>query len=286
MISVVHYDDSESPNPPREFQPKGVPQGTDLVLSHLERGLSDTSNQHETMRGGAPGQLRSQPAVQEVRESDLMPLQPFIGWRLAMAKSFYNEQRTAMVMSDVNSWKSFDFHAANLSKSTRLYIPTEPNMPISIDGKLNALAKMQAMGLDPRIITTMFSELFHVDRMEGIASIGRNHKEAQRRELQLHLLNGSPLGVNVWDEDDIHKQTIDEFRVQMGERFLELPDIVKAVVQDHWDAHDVSGLNKLGVEMQKQQMLAMATQPQVPPGQEQPPGQGQEQPQPQAVGVE
>jgi len=286
QVSVVPWDDSESPNPPQIIQNPPPPQGIFQTLSQLDKGRDDMMHQHASMRGQVQGQIRSQPAVQEVRETDLLPLQPLIdrfkdsvcaihGWRLALARKYFTERRTAMVQDETNRWKAYDFHRGNLSTSTELYIPPEPVMPLSLDGRLNLLMKAQQLGLPPEAISASFSEIFHVDRIESVASLERNHREAQRQELE-QLMQGVPMGVNAWDNDIYHMDEIDRFRNGDRALFDSLDGLVKAQIQDHWMAHDSQRIEKMLKAAQEQGLVQMAAQPPMPQGEQVPVSSGGE----------
>jgi len=294
-VRVIHYDDSESPTGPRELRSAGIPDGAFRVLDTLDKGLADMTHQHEAMRGQAPGQTRSQLAVQEVRETDLLPIQPLIErfkemicevneWRLAMARKRYTERRTKNVLSDTNDWQARDFHRANLSESTQLYIPSEPNMPMSLDGKLNVLAKLASLpNVSPAMVQAATGDILRLDRIESVATIEHDHRQAQRREFQTKLLRGEPVGVKQYDNDELHMAVLDEYRTKMGDYYERLPDIIKAQVQDHYEAHKSQMLDKMTELAQIAQLQMLASGGAEAGGEAQP--QGQEQPQEQEVGA-
>lgn len=289
QISVVHYDSDGGVPTPLAVRTSG--NSGFRILDQLDKGAADIMFQHESMSGQVQGQIRSQPAVQEVRETDLLPLQPMIerlrtmvgevgGWRLAMARKWFTESRTATVMSDSNEWKAFDFTKSNLSKSTQLYIPQEASLPLSLDGKLNAIGKIQA--IDPNNterLNAMFSELFHIDRISSVASLERDHRESQREEIEV-LLTGNVIPVNVYDNDGLHMDELDRYRNRSRKEFKALPPIIQAAFQDHHDAHKSALMDKMVEEAEFAQLQAIAS------GQVEP-EQGQEQPaEPVAAGAE
>jgi len=270
-VRIVHYNDAESPNPPIHMRHPGIPQGVFQTLGILDKGRDDVSSQHESMRGGVPGQLRSQPAVQEVRESDILPLQPIIDrvqsavchtgkLRLALARKYFTEKRTAQVMSDSDDWKAYDFKKSNLSESIQLEVPPTPLMPLSLDGKLNAITKMQSMGMDQNVINGLLSNVFHVDRLSDVASLERDHREAQREELET-MMTGEPVGVNSFDNDAFHMDELDRFRNRNRRMYSGMKDIVKAQIQDHFESHKEQEFRKVMEEAQKQQALGMMAGP-------------------------
>ena len=265
-LSVIHYDaDGMTPIPLAVPSPGNA--GFQL-LDQLDKGLSDMSYQHESMKGQVQGQIRSQPAVQEVRETDLLPLQPLIertrtmicetgGWRLAMARRWFSEKRTASVMSDANQWKVYDFHKSKLSGSTQLYIPQEPNLPLSLGGKLDVLIKMVSIGTPPEQINAMSAELFHVDRISSVASLERDHREAQKEEIET-LVTGEPLGVHSYDDDFLHMDELDRYRNRERQEFLSLAPMIQAQFQDHYEAHKEALYDDMMEQAEMAQLQAMA----------------------------
>ena len=283
-LSIVHYDPDGTPPVPLDI--KSASGQSFRILDQLDKGLQDMMFQHGTMSGQVQGQIRSQPAVQEVRETDLLPLQPLIerirqmvsdvgGWRLAMARKWFTEPRTASVMSDANQWKAFDFQKSNLSKSVQLYIPQEPNLPLSLDGKLNAIAKLQSINPNnPELLSTMFSEIFHVDRMSGVASLERDHRESQREEIEV-LLTGSTIPVNAYDNHPLHMDELDRYRNRNRTEFKALDPMVQAMFQDHHDAHKSALMDQMVEDSRLAQLQALASG-EIPP-EETGGGQGQQQ---------
>lgn len=265
QLTVIPYEpEGGAPTPLAIPSP---PTAVFELMGQLDKGRDDMTWQHATMRGQAPAQMRSQPGVQEVRESDLLPQQPLIdrlketycetmGWRLAMARKWFTERRVAPVMSRPNRWKTYDFYRGNLPKSNRFFIPTEPNMPLSLSGKMQVLQQMQQVA-PPELIQALFSDIVQVDRVESVAGLEMNHREAQREEIE-RLQRGEPVGVDYLDEDEIHMDEMRRFRSRDHALFETLPPVVQAQFRDHYEAHESQQEEKLIRQAQLQQLAAVA----------------------------
>ena len=125
--------------------------------------------------------------------------------------------------------------------------------------------------------------MLRLDRIQGIANKGHIHREAQREELQVHLLRGEPRGVSSWDNDALHMEVLDTYRAQLGGIFDKQSEIVRAVIQDHYEAHKSQFIEKL----LEQQELALIQQTEEETEQvNQESARREAAPQPQQAGVE
>ena len=251
---------------PDYMSPPQMPSWWQARPGEIKADIDDILGVHDISRGDAPSGVDSGVALSLLAEQDDTPVGAvaaelascwgrFATIVLRTLEAKVTERRPARIersgqLPEVVSWSGGDF-----AGQTRCIVPLDAVAPTSRAARLQQGILLWDKGLfagpDGKPDTQAFFSFVDVSGSNDVTShMNADAAKAQRENHQMAL--GIPAVPERFDNHEIHIAEIDRFR--KSERYEHSSEDVKAIFEDHANAHEVLGHEEAG-EQQNRAMV-------------------------------
>lgn len=248
---VLEFQDVGSPGSiPQFLDVPEVPGYIREDIDRIEQSIREISGQHEVTSGAVPAGVTAASAINLLQEADDTRLGPDIadmedalagaGQRIVyLIARFFTDQRVVRIAGSDGRWEFRLYRKGMLPDDQGIHVQAGSGLPQSKAVKTAAIQEVLNMlvqsgvKLSERDLRQVLQE-YEVGGLEKFfATIGDDEREIARENQSLAA--GQPLGINEWDDDDIHLNGHNAFRKSSA--YWELPEQARAIVDQHCTAH-------------------------------------------------
>ena len=272
---VYFYDDTGTPNAvPTVLAAPPLPNYVLQEVERIEQSIQEISGQHEVTSANVPAGVTAASAINLLQEADDTRIGPSItdyehqlavlGRKIIrLIATYYTDTRTIRIAGENDSWEIFDFKGAMLQNNTHVEVQAGSAFPQSKAAKQAWMQDLMNFfvqsGQPPK-----GRQLSQFLRDMGVGGADRLLEDFSRDETQINRENtrlalGVQVPINEFDNDQAHVDGHEDFQKTM--RFENLSPQVKALVEQHVEAHR----QRMAAQQQAQMQLQMQMNNPAPP---------------------
>lgn len=266
---IYFFDDIGSPNSvPTYLQAPPLPEYVLQEIQNIEQAIQEIAGQHEVSSAQVPPGVTAASAINLLLESDDTRLGPAVtdyetnlaqlGQKiLKLAAHYYTDQRTIRLAGDSGVWQIFDFRGSMLRNNTNVEVQAGSAFPQSKAAKQAAMQDLltyfvqSGNPLHGRQLAQFLKdwEMGGADRL--IEDYTVDERQVDRENVK--MMQGIPLPVNEYDDDEAHVEGHQEF--QKSDKYTQLPDNEQMIFTAHVAAHKQRLAQAQAAQMQMQQQM-------------------------------
>lgn len=281
---VYFYDDTGTPNAvPAIMQAPPLPNYVIQRLEQIESSIQEISGQHEVTSANVPAGVTAASAINLLQEADDTRMGPAIadyehelgalGRKvLCLIAKYYTDQRTIRLAGENDAFEIFDFKGSMLNNNTHVEVQAGSAFPQSKAAKMAAEQDiMNFLVQSGNPIHGRQLAQFLRDSQQGAAEKlveDQTRDETQVNRENTRLMQGVPLGINEYDNDQAHLDGHED--CQKGAKYEQLDPQIQKIFAGHVQAHR----DRMAAQQQAQMQLQMHMDNPPDPNQN---GQGQPQ---------
>lgn len=239
---IIFYTPGYTPPTPLPLQ--NLPGYVIEELDRSIRDMDDISGQHEVAKGRTPPGVTAATAISFLQEADDTKLSYTIASLeegvekigrhfLSHVDQFWDDERVIKVLGENNTLEAYMLSSSDLRGNTDFRIEVGSATPRSKSAKQAFITELMKMGTIPPDRGLRYLEMAETSRMYEEMQI--DARQAQRENLKLSA--GEPIGINTWDNHEVHVAEHNNHRKRQV--FENLEPEKKDIIEKHVQLHQM-----------------------------------------------
>jgi hypothetical protein len=246
---------------PHPVQPPSLPTYVIDELERLGREMDDLAATGEITKGNVPPGLTAASAISYLQEENDNRFAPTVAsiedattkvgkFVLSFANEYWVEQRKIKVVGDNRLTAVREFSKTDIAGNTDFCVETGSAAPRSRAARQAFIIELRKMGSIDDQKMLKYLDMVETSKLYQDAQVDEN--QVQRENVLMN--QGQEIPVNPFDNIPVHLQKHADY--MKTEEYSSLDPQIQQIHLNHWLQHKQQAV----VEMQQQQMMAMAAQ--------------------------
>ena len=228
--------------PPQPLPLQNLPPYVLDLLQLMQTDFDDLSSQHEITRGNTPPQVTAATAISFLQEQDDSKLAPTVEslekavrklgrCYLRLAQKYWDVPRLIRTVGKDQSFDAQTFAGNAIRGNTDVRVEAGSSLQSSKAAKQAVVMDLMTRGLIPPMEGIQQLPVGGIEKLYEMVQLDIRH--AQRENIRMS--QGQEVGVNSWDNDDLHIEQHNKYR--KTQEYEVLPQETQMLYEQHCELH-------------------------------------------------